>query len=380
MAARRSHGQKKCLPCKARRMKCSETRPGCEQCSNHRLVSQNNSPSLIWSDIRIKSRPPTPSSSSSSTASEDSVDLMASEQKLNLEDLELMMNWCTATYRSLARTSAGERVWQSVVPRESLRNPFLMRGVLALSALHLAFTHRGKQQKEYLKTAQAHQTHALGGLTLAGAVSERNCNATFALSSLMIVFSIAFPLLVRPTSTHTSLDDLCRVFSITRRSIKVLIEIIPWVQDGEMGSLTTREEDPAPQMPDTSKLAILFLHNLNTTFSNHDPHHETAVYTETIQILGECLEKLLRGGEPSLIAFRWIHRLPARYLDLLTDRQPLALTILAHYCVILHHLRDRWWMGDWGTRILREISQVLGCQWTQSISWAIDATGFVPGT
>jgi hypothetical protein len=36
-------------------------------------------------------------------------------------------------------------------------------------------------------------------------------------------------------------------------------------------------------------------------------------------------------------------------------------------------------MGDWGTRILREIGELLEPEWRELISWPIDATGcFIP--
>ena len=77
-----------------------------------------------------------------------------------------MMQWCTTTYRSVSRNSTVEGIWQGVVPREAMRHPFLMHGILALSALHLASSTSsttGASKEEYLRTAKSHQQQAVAG-------------------------------------------------------------------------------------------------------------------------------------------------------------------------------------------------------------------------
>jgi hypothetical protein len=81
------------------------------------------------------------------------------------------------------------------------------------------------------------------------------------------------------------------------------------------------------------------------------------------------------GGEPTDFAFCWAYRIPVRFQDLIRERQPFALVVLAHYAVVLHHLHESWWMGSWGTRILNEIVDYLDPEWRELISWPIDATG-----
>lgn len=83
----------------------------------------------------------------------------------------------------------------------------------------------------------------------------------------------------------------------------------------------------------------------------------------------------MKGGEPKVFAFCWTFRVPSEFLELLEERQPFALTVLAHYAVVLHNLKDSWWMGDWGTRILSAIGDQLDPDWRALIGWAVDATG-----
>ncbi|PYH65868.1 uncharacterized protein BO88DRAFT_428253 [Aspergillus vadensis CBS 113365] len=57
-------------------------------------------------------------------------------------------------------------------------------------------------------------------------------------------------------------------------------------------------------------------------------------------------------------------KVPAVFVDLVLDHQPMALIIMAHYCV--------WWMGIFGIRVIDEICRLLGNDRLGNIQWAID--------
>ena len=297
---------------------------------------------------------------------------------LTNHDLELMMHWCSTTYHSVSLDSTAEWIWQTIVPQEAMHHPFLLHGILALSALDQANASNGKIREEHLKVAQRHQTRATAGLTcvrrLGDHLSLSACNAVFAYSCIMIYYTLASPLLVKPPRRSRTLDNLCQVLVQTRESIDIMIQVIDRVKDGELGPLIQKDES-RPKMPDTSRLAILSIRRLNAILASRHPRHETDVYEATMEHLSSALERLAEGGEPTVIAIRWIFRIPSRFILLVRERQSFALVILAHFAVIMHSLRGQWWMGDWGMNVLEDIGQTLDVEWRQSISWAIDATG-----
>jgi hypothetical protein len=65
-------------------------------------------------------------------------DINNSTTELNLGDLELLQNWTMAAYTGLGEKPGDQKVWQDEIPRMGLANPYLMRGILAVSALHLS--------------------------------------------------------------------------------------------------------------------------------------------------------------------------------------------------------------------------------------------------
>ncbi|BCR95789.1 uncharacterized protein AKAW2_20729S [Aspergillus luchuensis] len=396
MPARRTYrapARNGCFECRNRRIKCPNEHPQCSHCTSDNIICQYipSSTSLVWP--RVKSRSTTPTLPPSRTASPshvnprifaeycvvmDPVAPSTPTGELNIQDLELMMQWCTTTYRSVSRNTSVEGIWQGVVPREAMRHPFLMHGILALSALDLGFNcPSGPPKDYYIRTAQAHQSRAVTGLSkIAGRLDQSNCNAAFALSSIMVVFSFALP---RTTNKLGDvLNELLNIFRFTRGSVDVQGGIINWVADGEFSPLLECDTSQ-PTMPDTSRLAIMSLTRMNADLASRDPAHDKDTYDTTIRYLSYSLDKLARGGETMIIAFQWIFQIPPRYLDLLQQRQPFALAILAHYAVIIHSLRGHWWMGEWGARLIREIGQRLGADWKDSISWVVDATGcYIP--
>jgi len=308
------------------------------------------------------------------------------EETLCLQDLELMMHWCTTTYRSMARHSMVEALWQTVIPQLSLRFPSLRHGLLALSALQLAGTSTSSGRKwRYLVLARGHRRHALVGISLDGVqdLSTAQCNATFALCCVLLVFSFAYCLIdedvVEDEEQADILDEFLEVFELTRWLVSAMMMTMDRVAAGELYPLVN-PEPTRPTMPDMSQLVLSSLRRQNERESQLDPSHEKEVYEQAIEHLRSSLEQLMNGREPKDFAFCWAFRIPVRYQDLVCERKPFALVILAHYAVILHHLRDSWWMGDWGVRILREVDACLEPQFRHLISWPIDATGgyFLP--
>lgn len=289
-----------------------------------------------------------------------------------------------------------------------MRQSSLRHGILALSALQLAFTSgtNVSWREWYLKTAQMHQKLAISGLAsdLRNLRQSNSQNMT-ALSNIMVTYSFASLLLegsvldfsrpLTPSSPPdhspalSPLEKLCHVFELIKSSIHLQIGNIQLAEDDGMVDLPVMQESSGPpksKMPNTSTLAIQTLRRINAALATSrtgSPCRQASdinTYNKTIDQLGICLGMLASGCEPMIMVFRWIFSIPEHYLDLLQERQPLALAILAHYCVIMHQLRGRWWMGEWGMSVLKEICLLLGRDGLQSISWAIDATGIcVPG-
>ncbi|PYI09244.1 hypothetical protein BO78DRAFT_283415, partial [Aspergillus sclerotiicarbonarius CBS 121057] len=292
-------------------------------------------------------------------------------------DLSLLAQWCSATYRSLTPDGKNVQFWRSAIVREAMYDAALLQSMLGLSALQLA--HRsGKdslQRQNFRSAAHLHWSRARAGLDDAlcqhALDMPHSCHALFALCSILVVFAFGDTRLVRSSvSTPSALDDLCQIFHQIRGSPEVLIVLIDRMREGEMSSLVSQEES-GPPMPNTSALAIHTLRQLNTEHEDDEPELH-AIYAQAIDDLVWCLRYVAWGSNPGMVGVSWILEIPEEFLDLVAERQPLALSILAHYCVVLYHLRKQWWMGDRGIQALQEICESLGRDQLYTIHWALD--------
>lgn len=310
------------------------------------------------------------------------VTLPLSVDTVDVEDRELMMHWCTTTYRSMARGPTTESLWQTAIPQLSLRHPALRHGLLALSALQLVgITTNSSRKMRLWKYACEHQSQALEGIQFEETreLTTPQCNASSALCWLLLAFSFAYSKIggdIQENDGNQSdpLDNFLELFELMRWLVSTRMLIVDRVALGELYTLVQRGTI-LPTMPDTSQLVIAALRRQNDIEANRNSDHEKDVYDQAIDHLRCLLAQLINGGEPKDFAFSWAFRTPIRYQDLLRERESFALVLLAHYAVILHHMRDTWWVGDWGLRILQEINRQLESQYRHLMSWPIDATG-----
>ncbi|PYI00242.1 hypothetical protein BO78DRAFT_274721, partial [Aspergillus sclerotiicarbonarius CBS 121057] len=283
---------------------------------------------------------------------------------LNSKDLELMVQWCTHTYCTLSRNYSIEWTWKSVVPKLAVHNASLMHGILALSALHLSFLNTSPQRKEYLDTAQSHHLKAIAAVRNINALSQANASAAYALSNIIIIFTFALPLLGGVHMDSTFLDELLRIFRISRGSLSILLEVSEWVKASDLAILTTAAATVGQSSPHTSSTMPPFLDealrevmHLNNRLGESNPHHQVELYGFVLGELRRAFESISSDSEDGIITavFWWIFRIPSDFLDLAADRQPFAMVVIVFFCALMHRLRRQWWMGDWAEKVTREI-------------------------
>jgi hypothetical protein len=68
-------------------------------------------------------------------------------------------------------------------------------------------------------------------------------------------------------------------------------------------------------------------------------------------------------------AFVWPIMLQRDSIRLFMELTPLSLVLLAHYCVILHHLNDYWFLHDWYKALLAEITECLPSDLKTWVIW-----------
>lgn len=291
---------------------------------------------------------------------------------LNTHDLELMMQWCNSTYRTLSRNERTDPVWRNAVPQEALSHPFLMHGILALSSLHLARTGPEPSRRAgFLNRAVAHQNQALALFReMLGDINETNAKAMFAFASTVVVYTFAFPHSPDVQDPWTCVDDFHQVLVLNRGVQQVIRSPADYLSNSDFAPILQVDDLCAP-LPDDAKATIQHLHEINESCGARDPNHELAVYKATIVDMEHMLSWVHGGMTSSSVAGRWAIKLPPRFLELLRDREPLALVMLVHYGVLLQYLKHRWCFDEWCVRVAKAVWAILDDQWRPSVHWAM---------
>jgi hypothetical protein len=283
-----------------------------------------------------------------------------------------MLHWCNDTYHTLSRDERTDLVWRNAVPEEALSHPFLMHGILALSALHLARTGpEPSRRAAYLNRAVMHQNQALALFReLLGEINESNAKAMFAFAGIVVVYTFGFPHTPDVQDPWTCVDDLCQVLVLTRGVQQVIRSPADHLSHSNFAPILQIEEVHG-RLPDDATATINNLHEANEVCGARNQFHETEVYTATIDNVAEMLGWVYGGLTSTVIAGRWAIKLPQRYLELLRERDPMALVMLAHFGLLLQYLKHRWCFEEWCVRVAKAVWALLDDQWRPLIHWAM---------
>ncbi|KAK2785187.1 hypothetical protein FQN51_003930 [Onygenales sp. PD_10] len=408
MPPRRSHRKSRlgCVQCKRRKIKCDETPPPCGNCKKHNIECQfapppvNTSPAPRLPPIsRIPGRldsnrsvstaptislPLVPATAAPSSSTVDQLEIFTTfnnpkshfTSNLQLDDLELLHHYTTKTYMTLSNKNEHKEIWRTVIPKEALAHPFLMHGLLALSALHLieSSSNEDARRRKYTELATMHQNLALASFRPElNNITPSNCNAVFAFSTLIAALAFAFSRFVGRPGGGEPVAELLQDFFLFRGVEGVLSASWEVIQKGELGPLIRRPADgmPQPISKDTIN-ALDYLHECNGDHVTQISPAEKDANNHAIRELRISFERPASSWET---VFRWPILLPEAYLAHLKLRKPMALVILAHYCVILCRLDSCWWSQGWAGYLFETIYRSLDAGWRPLLRWPMQMIG-----
>ena len=284
---------------------------------------------------------------------------------LQMEVLELLHHFTTETCFTLSDRPESHQLWRIVAIQVAFQHDFLMRGILAISALHLSHL-RPELHDRYLQIAVQQQDSALASFrSLMSNMDESNCDAFFALSSLVVVYGFESPKNSDSLGMFSG-KDADEWLPLIRGVNTVLQTLWPCIKNGRLSSLLHdhKQEPPKKQLPDVLVNQLANLENLCENAS--DGPAAVDAYRLALANLRACFSRM-NNKQPYecevSITFLWPVIIPQEFLTLLNLRRPEALIILAHYCIILHHLDNYWWMKGWARHIVENIDREIPDDW-----------------
>ncbi|RMZ90040.1 hypothetical protein DV736_g2744, partial [Chaetothyriales sp. CBS 134916] len=306
----------------------------------------------------------------------DAPDLLSTRKTTDLAitDLKLLHHYTTvvAPELSLPRRPESLVMWQVDCVQLGFKHDFLLRGLLAVAAFEMCQSHPD-QKAEYEVLASHHQSLALASYreTLQD-VNASNSHAVFAFSCVLIVMAFASSTKEQPSDFNS---DILQWFYLLRGANMVLNMHADTIRCSFLEPLITEMDTvkttPTYTIPDTDQISDLFR-------ICGIPNHEREVaqtYSLAIHSLLSTFTQVSvcrnSNESPVLASFVWPITLPPQFLDLLSEKQPEALVILAYYCVVIYwgELDNTWFLRGWASYMLETIKQSVPENWRDHLKW-----------
>jgi hypothetical protein len=298
-----------------------------------------------------------------------------------VSDAELLIHYTTVAYRTFSFSSSLGKFLRSDLPREALSHPFLLRELMAFAGFHLAYLHPEKRQS-HLLSASRNQDLAIKGLreSLSKAVNAQSCHYSY-ITSLFLILSKFGAITTFKTQP---LDHGCMT------PIRRLLEIFGMVHgmDGVFRS-SEREIRCGPfeglfrqDCPASSTRVLLVSARLQELKL---PIEAESTACGTMAIMVSAIDTLLAAtitvtshktsAPPAELRaiFLWPMLVTPPFIRLAEEGHPIALLILAHYCVLVHWAAEQCWCFEgWAKAVADAIAtQVSGSPWGPWLAWPL---------
>ncbi|ESZ96749.1 hypothetical protein SBOR_2893 [Sclerotinia borealis F-4128] len=358
---------------------CDEEKPRCQKCISRDVkCTYPQIRSLIWVDDvpasakvnregKKDSNDPLPPVYSLTPPNEQS----STANTLNLENIDLIIHWFTKTVHTVNPTSnpAAVEICQTLILNQAMKHPFLLHGLLALSALHYAESHADPQK--YIEIATSHHTQ---GLTLYRSIlpniSEQNTTASIAFSSLtaMFAFGLARPVSVNAESTEL-LDDLVQIF-VLAKGWHTIVNVAGALQPTRASIFLPLPEIKDNTLSADAEAAFNQLYALNQD-------QTIPLYTQAISSLKTVFQKVEQGeNDNPHLALEWGNSVSQEFMQMIRTRDSLALVIVGFSCVIFEKVPQVWLLKGWSRGLFGVVWREVDPVFRGVLEWPRGMIGF----
>ncbi|VUC32480.1 unnamed protein product [Clonostachys rosea] len=379
-----------CKVCKVRRVKCDETRPSCNRCS------QTGRTCSFLADVPVLPpsipSPPNSSSTESVPSATPSVVLeplpnvrgpgsshykpahSSLEERYGSLHLHLLYLFEHQPSEHMRLTHPGLDDLLRMMILEAFKTPYVMDEVVAYSAAHESVREQNNRETRQLYATEATrlQTRALTLYNNANPqVSADTCLPMFIFTSLLAHHTL-FDIL------NDSKKDLGAVIDGLVRSIPVHRGLMA-VAEGCWPTFSTELQQQFLQTCLREPTVINIASDdecdsLKIRLQQSDLSASSiVVHLEAVELLQGLFDDERRASsmkQGNLAPIQdWLVGVSNEFVSCIKQRRPEALVVLAFYGVMLHRAADYWFVGDLGKRLIHLINDQLGPAWEDWLAW-----------
>lgn len=262
----------------------------------------------------------------------------------------------------------GLSIWRVSVPQLAFRHEYLLHGLMFVSSLHYAAINPSEKEKYYSLAIRHYNT----GLTLFRAqladINPENIDALFGFSCMIGLYS--FRIHSTGLSQMNSLAKIHEVMTVIRGASVIVASGMQWLSKGLWGAtlILGSVGTPGKLAPEIEESLDGLSQRIDSTISTSANRE---LYVEAIELIRRSLWISVAGLPSQLAVILFPIRVPADFLNMMCIAEPLALSILAHYGVVLYWQRHHMWVEGWGKETVDAIHQALPPDWLPCVSWTV---------
>lgn len=298
----------------------------------------------------------------------DSQDLIA-----DVAHMKLLHHFITVTAKTLAHEPEVADVFIEYIPKIAFDNSFVLYAILSLTALHLSRLDPNLRSGYTLRARRYHQIALTQFRSEVKDISDSN------LQAVLIFTAFLFPYTCAITASSTDPED---AFNSILSNLLVTRMVGPLIQanglydamrQSELGRMMPKdvhsvlwEKAKAPE-----ETELVQLRKFSEIIHHIYPPEIIEAYKEAIRLLEllfDATSKATRPPSDSLLRI-WIHLIPLRFVELLSEKQPGALIIFAHYGVALGKGRHYWFLEGIDELILAVADAFVPTEWKNWLDW-----------
>lgn len=290
---------------------------------------------------------------------------------LNIPQLRLLHHFTTLTAKTLAHEPEAADVFSSYFVKVAFDNSYLLHALLAISALHLSRL-EPDLRPDYLLQAEKHYNAALTQFMAdVSNIDESNFQPVLAFSSTL--FSYSWAICAEASS------DVDQAFESIHSSVILTRRVKPMVSDpglfnamkaSELGRIIPKDVhivDWKSESP--AETELVQLRKFSEIIHHVYPLDIIEAYKEAIRFLELLFARTASTPPSDAVLKQWVHHVRPRFIELLSEKQPGALIIFAHYGVILGRSRRYWYFEGVDELILSVAEHFVPTEWASWLDW-----------
>ena len=298
---------------------------------------------------------------------------------MRADDLELLYHYSDTTSETFNTMPGLSGLKTFNIAPKAPEYPYLLHGILAVSALHLQSTAaETKKQKRmiYADRAIAHQQLALSSyISHLDSINDKTCHSIFMFSIVLTGINFASfhsPQPNKALDADDYLDRIISVFDLLLGAVAVANKASIWIpkfrsgpllipigagMHRDVGSVDPEVYTALYKLESGLDLACTLERERNPEFA----HIDISVICNSVLPELHNLFRCLTRPEPD--NFRAVIGWPAfvdkSYFFLLKQKHPAALVVLAYYACALYALDHAWWLHGVGFKVVKSVAAII---------------------